>query len=306
MFTGSLIAVAALAASIQTAPQTAPQATDPTRLEDVVVERERLEDRVERFVDDIIAAPVNRGPARWSREVCVGVANLRPEAAQIIADQVSSMALRAGLEAGEPGCSPNVLVVVSEDGEAMARALVERSPRAFRPAYAGGARSRQRLEAFQAASTPVRWWHVSVPVGRDTGEIAVRIPGFPPPMIAGAGSHIQTATRNDLLRAFVIVDINKASGVSFQQLGDYIGMVAMAQIDPDAETAAYDTVLNLFDPHQVVEGATAWDMSYLSALYGAELNRQHAIHQGGEISSIMLRDQMRRQDEPEQDEPAQE
>lgn len=297
MATGAMIAAAALAAGLQVSPQTAPQAAPTTQLEDVVVERQRLEDRVEQFVDEIIAAPVNRGPARWSREVCVGVANLRPEAAQVIADRVSSMALSAGLEAGEPGCSPNVLVVVAEDGEAMARALVERSPQAFRPAYSGGARSKQRLETFQAASVPVRWWHVSIPVTRDTGDIAVRIPGYAPPMIPGAASRIQTATRNDLLRAFVIVDINQASGVSFQQLGDYIGMVAMAQIDPDAETGPYDTVLNLFDPAHVVDGATEWDLSYLSALYGAELNRQHAIHQGGEISSIMLRDQMQQQDE---------
>lgn len=297
MIFGQLLAAAVLIASGQTAPQTPPQTPDPTRLDDVVVEGQRLADRVESFVDDITAPPVRRGPARWRREVCVGVANLRPEAAQIIVDRVSSIAVDGGLEAGEPGCNPNVLIIATDDAEAMARGLAERSPLAFQPAYSGGSRSRQQFEAFLSSSAPVRWWHTSVPVGRETGEIAVRIPGYPPPGIRGANSRIQTATRNDLLRAFIIIDIDEAAGVSFQQLGDYVGMVAMAQIDPDTDTAAYDTVLNLFQPGRAVDGITDWDMSYLSALYSAELNRQHANQQAGEIASTMLRDQRRQQNE---------
>ncbi|RZJ29535.1 MAG: hypothetical protein EON85_06755 [Brevundimonas sp.] len=297
MIFGQLMAAAVLIASGQAAPQTPAQTPDTSRLEDVVVQGERLADRVETFVDDINAPPVHRGPARWRREVCVGVANLRPDAAQIVVDRVSAVAVRAGLEAGEPGCSPNVLIVAAEDGDAMARGLVERSPIAFRPVYSGGARSSEQLEAFLTAPAPVRWWHVSVPVGRETGEIAVRIPGYGAPKIRGVNSRIQTATRNDLLRAFIIVDLDEAAGASFQQLGDYIGMVAMAQIDADAETGAYDTVLNLFEPGHVVDGVTDWDMSYLSALYGAELNRRLASDQAGEIASTMFRDQRRQQNE---------
>lgn len=295
MVVGELLAaVAVLMASGQTAPQQAPA---PTQLDDVVIARERLSDRVETFVDNITASPVNRGPARWHDDVCVGVVNLRPDVAQIIIDRVSTIAENAGLAAGEPGCSPNVLIVAAEDSQAMARGLVERSPQAFRPGYSGGARSSEQLEAFMDSTRPVRWWHVSIPVGRETGEIAVRIPGYPPPNIRGANSRIQTATRNDLLRAFIIIDLDQAAGVSFQQLGDYVGMVAMAQIDPDTGTDAYDTVLNLFEPGHVVDGITDWDMSYLSALYGAELNRANADHQAGEIASTMVRDRRNQQEE---------
>lgn len=301
MIIGPFIAAAVLIASGQAAPQTAPQ-TSPqplpqTQLDEVVVEGSRLTDRVEAFVDNIVAAPMRRGPARWHRDVCVGVVNLRPETAQVIADRVSAIALQVGLEPGEPGCSPNILIVATEDSEAMARGLAERSPLAFQPAYSGGSRSRQQFEAFLTTPRPVRWWHVSVPVGRETGQIAVRIPGFAPPQIRGVNSRIQTATRNDMLRAFIIVDIHAASGVSAQQLGDYIGMVAMAQIDPEAETGAYDTVLNLFEPGHVVDGLTDWDRSYLEALYSAELNRANPDHQAGEIASTMVRDQRRQQEE---------
>jgi hypothetical protein len=261
----------------------------PTELEGVVVEGRRLSETIERFVDDVVAPPMGRGPARWDRKVCVGVLNLRREAAQLIVDQVSRVAMDLGLEPGDPGCKPNIFIIASSDGEALARALVEMKPRAFRPNYAGAARGRTALERFQTGPQPVRWWHVSMPM-TETGEPAVRLPGGGIPMIRQDGSRLTTQIQNDLLGALVIVDLDKMSGVSLQQLGDYIGMVAMAQIDPEAETATYDTVLNLFDAPGAVPGLTDWDRSYLTALYDAELNRRAASHQGGEIAGLMLRD----------------
>ncbi|HZV83513.1 MAG TPA: hypothetical protein VFF48_00860 [Brevundimonas sp.] len=269
------------------------QAPTTAELETVVVDGRRLSDTIERFVDDIIAPPVGRGPSRWDEKVCVGVANLRPDAAQIIIDQVSRIALDAGLEPGDPGCSPNILVIATSDGQAMARGLVEVKRRVFLPFYAGGSRSARALERFQAANTPVRWWHVGVPVSNETGEIVVRLPGYEAPRFKQDGSRLTTRVRNDLRRAFVIVDLEKMEGVTFQQLGDYVGMVAMAQIDPEADTEAYDTVLNLFSDPRSVTGVTDWDRAYLGALYRAELRRRMPSHQGGEVAGLMLRDILR-------------
>lgn len=71
-----------------------------------------------------------------------------------------------GLEIGEPGCSANVLILGTDDGTALAAGLVERAPRAFRPAYGGAALSSEALERFVTTDRPVRWWHVSLPVNR--------------------------------------------------------------------------------------------------------------------------------------------
>ncbi len=282
--------LAALALASPAPAQVPPTASEPTELETVVVDGRRLSDTIERFVDDVIAPPVGRGPSRWDKKVCVGVANLQRDAAQVIIDQVSRIALEAGIEPADPGCSPNILIVATSDGPAMARGLVEAKPRVFLAQYAGGSRSALALERFQATDAPVRWWHVGVPVSSETGDIAVRIPGYEAPMVKQDASRLTTRIRNELRRAFVIVDLSRMEGVSYQQLGDYIGMVAMAQIDPDAETGAYDTVLNLFSDPGGVRGVTAWDRSYLGALYDAELNRRVASHQGGEVASLMLRD----------------
>lgn len=287
---------AALALVSPAFAQAPPQDAAPTELESVIVDGRRLRDTVERFVDDVVAPPVGRGPARWDRRVCVGAMNLQRDAAQVVLDQVSRIALEVGLEPGEPGCRPNILVIASSDGQALARALVESKPEAFRPQYAGAALGGAALDRFQASTSPVRWWHVSIPV-TETGEIAVRLPGGAVPLVRQDGSRLTTRLRNNLRRAFVIVDLDKMEGITFQQLGDYVGMVAMAQIDPEAETAAYDTVLNLFDAPQAVNGLTEWDRSYLSALYDAELNRRSPNHQGGEVAGLMFRDRRQAQTE---------
>lgn len=261
----------------------------PTVLEDIIVDGRRLDHAIDDFVADIVAPPVNRGPARWHRRVCVGAINFRADTAQALVDQVSAVAADAGLEIGEPGCPANVLIIGTDDGSALAGGLVERALRAFRPLYSGAARSSEALDRFVATDAPVRWWHVSLPVDRETGAAAVRLPGFSPPQLRGEGL-LRTPIRNDLLKVFIIVDVTGAAGVDVRRLGDYVGMVALAQIDPEADPSSYDTVLNLFDAPDRQRGLTAWDRSYLQALYGAELNARVATQQGGEVSSSMYRD----------------
>ncbi|MGZ9113070.1 MAG: hypothetical protein ACXW3K_00480, partial [Brevundimonas sp.] len=58
---------AALLASPQSAPaaQTPPVSQDPVRLEDVVVDAQRLEDTTEAYVDQVAAPARRRGLARW-------------------------------------------------------------------------------------------------------------------------------------------------------------------------------------------------------------------------------------------------
>lgn len=288
----NLVLTVILTVALAAGSATAQDAEEPpvTELEEVVVEGRRLREAVDQFVDDIVAPPVGRGPARWHENICVGVANLRREAAQVVADQVSAVAIRVGLNPGEPGCSPNILVIISDDGPAMARALVNHRPVIFRPQYAGAARGSAALERFQNTPAVVRWWHVGIRVTKDEGMVAVKLPGGHPPPVRQDASRLTTNFREDIRRAFIIVDLKQAAGLTFQQLGDYIAMVALAQIDPEAETASYDTILNLFDSAPDVPGVTDWDIAYLTSLYDAEFNRRYAIQQRGEVASLMFRD----------------
>jgi hypothetical protein len=282
---------------------TATQAQDdPTQLDDIVVEGRTLSDTVRQFVDNVIAAPLDRGPARWTRRVCVGVVNLRPEAAQVIADRVGMLAADTGLPVGEPGCSPNILVMATDDGSALARAMVASNPRIFRPGYAGATLGSVALERFRSTEDAIRWWHVSVPMTIDHNLVAVRLPGQQAPLVPQDASRLTTRIRNDLAGIFIVLDINRAAGLSFQQIGDYIGMIALAQIDPEADTRGNETILNLFEQGRTVDAATDWDRSFLASLYAAELNQRQANAQSGEISSIMLRDRTAASDDAPPDE----
>jgi len=293
-------AAAALFALAHVAPGLAwAQETPETTVEDIVVLGTPLREQVETFADTVVAPPHGRGPARWSARsgICVGVVNLQREAAQAMADRVSEVALELGLPIGEPGCSPNVLIIATDDAPALTAALVDRSPNAFKPPYSGSSRSRLQLRRFIESDAPVRWWHVSVPVNSETGGIAVRIPGYEPPRTGTMASRLTTVIQNDLRRAYVIIDIDQAEGVSFQQLADYVAMVAFAQIDPDADLSAFPTILNVFNNPNIAFGLTDWDQAYLGSLYGAELNQRNATAQSGAVAALMFRERRRDEDD---------
>ncbi len=302
----ALMAVALLA-SPQSAPtaQTPPVAQDPVRLEDVIVDTRRLEDTTEDYVDAIAAPARRRGLARWKDGMCVGVVNLEAETAQYLADRVSDVARSLGLRAHEPECHPSVLIVATSDGPAFTEQFVAMRPRLFRVGAAGMDRGSAELREFIREERPVRWWHVSLPVDSETGNPVVRPPGF----VAGSGtggggrdatsaqeyapntaifaaSRLTTQYVDHLKRVFIIVDVDRMNGASLQQLGDYVAMVAMAQVDPDADTGRFDTILNLFDdPSTAPTGLTGWDRAYLEGLYdlGSET---HRINQRAQVQAV--------------------
>lgn len=291
----------------QTAPPvSSPPAQDPaaqsaTTLEDVVVERRRLEEFVQDFVGEVAAPAPRRGLARWQGGICVGVVNLRNEAGQYIADRISQVGMDLGLTPGDPGCKPNIAVVFTAEGAELATALVDRNRRAFRM---GGSVNRDivALRAFQTSDAPVRWWHVSVPVDSETGERAIRLPGdidpstgqpSAPTISVFAASRLNTQIRDDMNKVMIIVDVDGVASTNLTQLADYLTFIALAQVDPDARTAPFDTILNLFRSPQSVDGLTDWDMSYLSSLYRVQNSPVRRINPSAQATTMagdMIRD----------------
>ena len=302
---------AVFAAALLTAPQSAPApqvppaVERPVRLEDVVVDARRLDETTEDYVDLVAAPARRRGLARWKDGMCVGVANLEPEAAQYIADRVSDVARGLGLRAHEPECHPSVLIIATSGGPSFTEAFVARRPRLFRVGGAGMDRGAAQLRAFIHSERAVRWWHVSLPVDSETGETAVRLPGwvsgsgaanananestaqeYAPNTAVASASRLTTQYVDVLKRVFIIVDVDQLNGASLQQLGDYVAMVAMAQVDPDADTDRFDTILNLFDdPATAPTGLTGWDRAYLDGLY-SEDSESHRINQRAQVQAV--------------------
>lgn len=265
------------------------------------------------FVGRIVAPARGRGLGRWLR-ICPGIANLDRAVAQPIVDRMAERAGELGIEVEGPGCEVNIIVVFTSEAGSLTRALVEAEPRVFRHGGGGIDRGSAALRAFQNSERPIRWWSLSVPIDSETGRRAVRVQGdraggpnarlaralgcnpndcafagAPILQSAGGASRLNSQIVDQLYKSIVIVDIDAVSGLNAAQLGDYLAMVSLAQIDPEADTGAFDTVLNLFENPGGVPGLTEWDRSYLSALYASPSRRRSAGAQAAAVAAIMSR-----------------
>lgn len=292
------------------------QETQTSQLPDVVVQGATDADPARSFVGRIAAPPRGRGLARWRGPVCAGTVNLRNDVAQPILDRLGQTAVALGLDVGEPGCSPNLVILFSEDGAATATRMVADDPRLFRVGVSAFDRGAQALDRFQTSDAPVRWWALSMPVDPVTGQRQARAPGdvgglsipadlaeslgcprgcstMDSPLGAAPISRSTTASRltsttvDALYKVIIIVDASRLGVVSTSALADYLGMVGFAQVADEADFSRFDTVLNLFTggPTEL----SSWDLAFLRALYAAERRATSTDAQIGEVAGILRR-----------------
>jgi hypothetical protein len=284
-----MIRTIALAAAFASALAALPAAAQqqPAADDKVVVQGKRPDEAVRDFVAEVGTSPDGTNLARWDRIICVGATNLTPDYAQKLIDRVSLVALAIGLEPGAPGCKANVLVMADTDGDALATRLVADMPHVFRPPETHGTNlGRDALKVFKTSDAPVRWWHVSQTVLADTG--AAYLPGSSV-RVRSAG-RLRSNVRQEMSHALIILDASRIGTISFASLADYVAMVALAQVDADADTREYPSVLNLF-----AEGSgerntrlTQWDLDYLTALYEVPGDASSAGREANHIARKML------------------
>lgn len=309
----AFVVAALLGASLPQSVPAAPPPADATRQQpgdgptvtigDVEIIARPQGDTVREFVTEVAAPNRNRGIARWEKDVCIGVANLRGAAAQYIVDRMSAVALDIGLTPGEPGCEANVIVIASDSPDRVAEELVNERLNAMIMGGSGMDQGRAALNAFVSSDRPVRWWQISMPIDSQTGAAAIRLPGecggactggadFGPKVRLPTSTRLSSPIVDSLIRTVIIVDLEQARGVNVQQLADYLAMVTLAQIDPDANTRGFQSVLNVFESPASVDGLTEWDQTYLRGLYRA--NRTRNIGSGlPELSDSIRRIQER-------------
>jgi hypothetical protein len=254
------------------------------------------------FIQQVAAPPEGRGYARWYRRVCISVSNLERTTAQYLVDRISRLALEVGLAPGEPGCRPNVIIVFATNAKETAADVVANQPTVLRPFGDGDVqRGLAALREFAESEKPVRWWHVSMPVDARTGRPAMRVPGDPTnpggplraPAVNVAGpSRLHSGVRDELQSVLVIVDGPKLQGrgTTWQQIGDYLALVSLAQIDLDANPAAFDTILNLFSNPAAYSGLTDWDLSYVHSLYSYDQEREPGLQRNAVVGRMVTRE----------------
>ncbi|WP_395648192.1 hypothetical protein [Terricaulis sp.] len=284
------LASALLAMSLTTGADAQPADDD-----EIVVTAERFHEQLRAFVGEVSAPPARIDQlSRWNHRVCPGVIGLRSRYAQAMADRIAVRAYEVGLRVEGPGCRANIIVFVTPESDQLARELVQDYRELFGSTQSENINTpgRMALAHFVDAPRPVRWWHVSNTVSRE-GHVLRDIPtgrdirdNFVAPVIytpsIGYG-RLQATTRQDLDRTVIVVDARRTAGVNLDALSDYIAMIGLAQLDPDADTSSFDTILNLFAEREAgaaQPGAmTAWDAAYLQGLYHAPRNAYAARQQ---------------------------
>lgn len=283
----------ALAAALLLAPAGPAMAAPTAESQDTTVEglvitappRPADKDVITAFVEDVSLETNSGRLGRWDRQICPAVLGVKPVYAQAMIARIAGAARVVGLRPGKAGCRPNMVVVITDDSDTLARELIASYPRLFAKRDQAISRGKAALDAFAATAAPVRWWHV---MGRvDAWGMPYTREAMP-----SKDSRILSATREDFDRAIIIVDVERMHGAPLGVLSDYVAMVSLAQIRPDAHPVGARSVLNLFSDMDAgvapAAGLTSWDRAYLKALYRARRDVRQGAQQKWEIVRGMM------------------
>jgi hypothetical protein len=265
------------AASAQPRAPAPPASAAPDEAIIVTGRRDRAE-TVRDFIDRV-TIPSDGQLAAFHDAPCPASFGLPAGHNAVVAALIREAAARTRLPVARPGCAPNILVIVAENGGDFVARLRRARPAWF--AVLGGA----ELRALAAADGPVRSWQIVATRGADgrpTTRISfLQIGGGVPRYIGEAElltgvrpSLTARPTRQDLVLALVVFDLAAVEGLSLSQLAGHAAMRTLARTDAAAAGPAPGrSILTLFDDRGAGQapaaGLTRWDSAYLAALYAA-------------------------------------
>jgi hypothetical protein len=226
-------------------------------------EREAVERQVRTFVNAIAVKPGEESIARWQSQIplCPLLAGMPSKDGEYILSRVSKIATDAGAPLGPADCKANFYIVVTSDPDGVIKAWSKRDVRLFGDeADQGGTKIRE----FNAASSIRVWYNTEffeldgTPLGNAEGRTNV----------SARATRLETNNYRALSSIIALVDTRHLQGASFGQIAAYVSMVGLVQIRPQANVTEVPTILNVFaDPARAPPGLTAWDVSFLKAVY---------------------------------------
>jgi hypothetical protein len=205
---------------------------------------------------------------------------------QLLFDRLIGAWASVSMPLGTSGCRANFFVIVSTHPEADLKAWW--GNRVLRFAESRAERS------FIETPRPVRIWYntglidsyggsgaTTVMVGNTFGST---------PVFRGADLPLlQFSELPDLSSVIAVVDFNRVVGLDLGQLADYIAMMGLTELKPDADIGELPSILRLFTTSGDArpQGLTAWDRTFIRELYATDtMYRGQRI----EIAQRMYRD----------------
>lgn len=235
--------------------------------------------------------------ARWSGRICVMVAGFPRDGGQFIADRIGVVARDVRLDAGAPGCSPNIFIIATDDPAKMIAMISVK-----RQGLVDGA-DLAVLRRVRESHDPVRWiGAISMAGGAGEAIVSESQGSMVKPVAVSrsfaGGSRLVAQTQTVLKRETIIVDTRQIGGITYGQLADYLSFVALAQINPHVVPQNVDSIVTAFAKRgSGPAGLTAFDKAYLTGLYRSPAAMVGAVQKGvieATISQTLRPDDMRR------------
>jgi hypothetical protein len=282
-----MLAMAGLVLGLTAAPEpTAAAGASSEPLEEVIVtaRRAQLEARISTFVNGIAAVESGMGLPRWQVPVCPLVSGLPRDEGEFILGRVSEIARDAGVPLAGEECLANLYILIYPRPKELIEAMEKHD---FYNVFGDDA---YPVDVDELVRIPraVRVWYKSV---ERTGDGLPMMPCPQGPRCVDVTS-LSPAKLNvvrALSKVYLIVDETRLQGVTRGQFADYVGLLGLADINPDAKLGKTSTILKLFDeaPQAAPAGMTEWDQEFLKSLYATD---QDAKLQRSQITHRMVRD----------------
>ena len=269
-----------------------PSASLPT----VTIEaKQELERRVNRFVASEVFQAPDESITRWNKPICPAVIGLPRMLSEYVAAHVLDIARAANAPVGGKQCRTDFYVIATYDPEQFFRKLWTQVPHT--DVSRNGLPS---IESVLHSPRPVRVWFNSELHCRinsmDGGKSAdmqiffmgggAQVDTTSPYYCGGGGSRLSYSSVNAIQSALIVVDMNRMTQVTTRELADYVAMVGLADIRPDADAGTAPTILRLFEDGQPSrQGLTAWDQALLYSIYNTS---QSSVQQMPEMERTVI------------------
>jgi hypothetical protein len=270
-----LLAVSSFAAA---APPASP-------LETVTIEAQRkkkeIEQQVGHFVSSVPRRYLDDSLSRWNIRICPLVGGLTHDQGEFFLARLSQIARDAGAPLAGAKCSPNLYVIATREPDDLLKKWYARDRHMFVTRNGMG-----YVRDFFASHRPIRVWYntdftsddgaPSISAGLSAALVGTTLQmGFGlddvPTNTVQMATRLQRSAVQTFSSVVVIVDANQIGDLNFGQLADYVGMLALAEINLDVDVSTMPTILRLFrDRASPPQALTELDKAFLFALYSVK------------------------------------
>lgn len=229
------------------------------------------------FVGDVLDSTHGKQLARWHQPLCTTLRGFTPDQEGRFTRRLQEVAAIAGLPPAKVGCKPNAIVLLTDAPDQLIDRMLVQHPGIFAPSKPS--QVRRKL----ADGGVARVWSVALTVGADGATPDTATHGaavFTSVKIApGNATRLASATRADLFRSMVILDVKGLAGLPLDAVADHVAMRLLGPVG-EADGDRLPSILSLFQPRDEARplALTDWDRALLRELYtapaGATADRQ--------------------------------